>query len=147
MKRVALTTIALSAVATMAFAADTVDSLMAKVISTAEAASAGNRPVSDAVSGVIETSGATPVVVSETVLRLIARCPTGERARAVVVRPGVVAPAYCEPQTLVALRSARTIALAALASNPTGDTGNPLPIVPPPPLGDSGGSDYRPVNP
>jgi hypothetical protein len=147
MKKLAIMAMTFAGLAGVAIAAETVDGLTAKIVVAADGAASAGQPVAPAINLAIETSGAEPAVISEAVLRLLSRCPSGETARALLERQNIQAPVYCDPGSQAALRGARSLALAALSRGATGATGNGFPIVAPPPLPASAGSDYRPVNP
>lgn len=132
---------------TSTYAAETSQSLAAKIVAASERAETQGASVGPAVSEVIETSGATSLVVSQAINSLLTQCPSGELMRELMKRPGAKAPAFCAPDSQAALRQLRIIALAQIgAIGATGSTvgGGGLPSAP---SGSTsgGGSDYRPV--
>lgn len=138
--------IALSFVAvTSAYAAETVQSLASKIVAAAAAAEASGSDLASAINLTIETSGATPVVISGAVNSLLNQCPSGELMRELMKRPGAKPPSYCLEDAQAALRAQRTTALALLGNGATGAItgGTNLPV--PPSGGTAGpGSDYQP---
>jgi hypothetical protein len=141
-----ISVVALSFVAvTSAYAAETVQSLASKIVASAAAAEASGSDLAGAINLTIETSGATPVVISGAVNSLLNQCPSGELARELMKRPGSKPPSFCLENAQAALRAQRATALALLGNGATGAItgGAGLPV---PPSGASAGpgSDYQP---
>jgi hypothetical protein len=142
----AMCLVALAAAPT-AYAAETSQSLAAKIVAASERAEAQRVSVGPAVTEVIETSGATPIVISAAINSLLTQCPSGELMRELMKRPGTKVPSFCTEDSQAALRSLRTTALAQVgATGATGSIagGRGLPSAP---SGSAagGGSDYQPV--
>jgi hypothetical protein len=128
-------------------ASETAQSLAAKIVAASERAQTQGASVAPAVTEVIETSGATPLVISEAINSLLTQCPSGELMRELMKRPGAKVPSFCVEDSQAALRSLRTTALAQIgATGATGSVagGRGLPSAPSGATS-GGGSDYRPV--